>query len=85
MTDTDNTQKTIKELSELRDKLNDKKRDCEFRLGKLKEERDELKQKIYELFGEISDDELKQKYKELEKECQVLLEEAQQILSECSE
>lgn len=74
--DLDQVKQTIKQLTTKRDALDNERRELQFKLDKLEQEKSQLEPQILEMFGTLEREPLLAKMAELEQQ-------AQQVLQEC--
>lgn len=71
--------KTIKALNDKKAKVENEKRELEFQLNKLRQEKQELEPKIQEIFGTTDKEALLAKLAELEQEVGQIMQKANEL------
>lgn len=77
--DIDALKKTIKALNDKKAKIENEKRELEFQLNKLRQEKQELEPKIQEIFGTTDKEALLAKLAELELEVGEIMQKANEL------
>lgn len=77
--DIDALKKTIKALNDKKAKIENEKRELEFQLNKLRQEKQELEPKIQEIFGTTDKEALLAKLAELELEVGEIMQKAENL------
>lgn len=77
--DIDALKKTIKALNDKKAKIENEKRELEFQLNKLRQEKQELEPKIQEIFGTTDKEALLAKLAELELEVGEIMQKAEAL------